>query len=91
MEKRLNVLIEGQGETKASNHGGRDSIITVGRSYRDAPEIDGMVLVEGNAPVGEIVPVRITGAMAYDLSGIRAGKSGNGIADPVYKEERKGI
>jgi ribosomal protein S12 methylthiotransferase len=43
--------------------------ISVGRSYRDAPEIDGMVLVEGELPVGEIVPVRITGAMAYDLIG----------------------
>jgi len=31
-----------------------------------APEIDGMVFVEGQAPIGEIVPVRITGAMAYD-------------------------
>jgi hypothetical protein len=28
-----------------------------------------MVLVEGELPVGEIVPVRITGAMAYDLIG----------------------
>ena len=88
--KTIDVLIEGQGETKTGN-GGRNPIITIGRSYRDAPEIDGMVLVEGNAPVGEIVPVRITGAMAYDLSGIRAGKSGNGIADPVYKEERKNV
>lgn len=54
----LPVLIEGQGDG-----------ISVGRSYRDAPEIDGMVVIEGVAPVGEIVPVRITGAMAYDLSG----------------------
>ena len=57
--KILPVLIEGQGDG-----------IAVGRSYRDAPEIDGMVVVEGTAAVGEIVPVRITGAMAYDLSGI---------------------
>jgi hypothetical protein len=28
-----------------------------------------MVIVEGKLPVGEIVPVRITGAMAYDLVG----------------------
>ncbi|HWQ84369.1 MAG TPA: 30S ribosomal protein S12 methylthiotransferase RimO [Anaerolineales bacterium] len=54
----LPVLIEGEGDG-----------ISVGRSYRDAPEIDGMVVVEGIAPIGEIVPVRITGAMAYDLSG----------------------
>lgn len=28
-----------------------------------------MVIIEGDLPVGEIVAVRITGAMAYDLSG----------------------
>jgi len=59
--RTLDVLIEGYGDR-----------ISVGRSYRDAPEIDGMVLVEGKAPIGEIVPVRITGAMAYDLSGVPA-------------------
>ncbi|NJL94961.1 MAG: hypothetical protein HC915_15185 [Anaerolineae bacterium] len=41
----------------------------MGRSYRDAPEIDGYVMIEGQAPVGEIVPVRITGALTYDLIG----------------------
>lgn len=56
--RTLDVLIEGQGDG-----------ISVGRSYRDAPEIDGMVIVEGEVPVGEIVPVRITGALPYDLTG----------------------
>jgi ribosomal protein S12 methylthiotransferase len=51
---------------------GFDNGISVGRSYRDAPEIDGMVLVEGKAKVGEIVPVKISGAMAYDLTGVLA-------------------
>jgi hypothetical protein len=37
------------------------------RSYRDAPEIDGYVIVEGELPVGKIVPVRVTGATTYDL------------------------
>lgn len=59
--KTLDVLIEGQ------NKG-----ISVGRSYRDAPEIDGMVIVEGLAPVGEIVTVRVTGAMTHDLTGVPA-------------------
>jgi ribosomal protein S12 methylthiotransferase len=53
------VLIEGY------NQG-----ISVGRSQRDAPEIDGLVIVEGKAALGEIVPVRITGAMTHDLTGI---------------------
>ena len=56
--KTLDVLVEGF-----------DNGISIGRSYRDAPEIDGMVFVEGKAKVGDIVPVRITGAMAYDLTG----------------------
>ena len=59
--KTLNVLIEGF-----------DNGISIGRSYRDAPEIDGMVFVEGQAEVGEIVPVKITGAMTYDLTGVLA-------------------
>jgi ribosomal protein S12 methylthiotransferase len=61
----LDVLIEGEGEVDGSSEP-----IAVGRSYRDAPEIDGLVFVEGGAPVGEILPVRITGAMPYDLSGV---------------------
>jgi ribosomal protein S12 methylthiotransferase len=52
---------------------GLDGKLSLGRSYRDAPEIDGMVIVEGKMPVGELLPVRITGALAYDLSGVPAG------------------
>ena len=58
-------LIEGQGEVEGSGE-----VISLGRSYRDAPEIDGMVIVEGKLPEGEIVPVQITGAMVYDLTGV---------------------
>ncbi len=57
--RTLDVLVEGF-----------DKGITIGRSYRDAPEIDGLVLAEGRAEIGTIVPVRITGAMAYDLTGV---------------------
>lgn len=59
--KTMDVLIEGEAEG-----------LSLGRSYRDAPEIDGLVIVEGHLPVGQIVPVRITGAMVYDLSGVSA-------------------
>jgi ribosomal protein S12 methylthiotransferase len=58
--QKLDVLIEGQNEG-----------IAIGRSFRDAPEIDGYVVVEGIAEIGSIIPVKITGAMAYDLTGIR--------------------
>jgi ribosomal protein S12 methylthiotransferase len=54
----LDVLIEGQGDR-----------LSIGRSYRDAPEIDGLVLVPDDIDIGEMVPVRVTGAMEYDLIG----------------------
>ena len=54
----LDVLIEGAGEG-----------ISIGRSYRDAPKVDGLVLVKGEIPAGQIIPVRINNAMVYDLSG----------------------
>jgi ribosomal protein S12 methylthiotransferase len=56
--KTLLTLIEGQ------NDG-----LSVGRTYRDAPEVDGLVIIEGTVPAGEMVPVKITGAMEYDLTG----------------------
>lgn len=57
--KTLPVLIEGYNEG-----------ISVGRSYRDAPEIDGMVFVDGEAEIGQIVPVMINGALTHDLTGV---------------------
>jgi len=56
--RKLDVLLEGFGQG-----------VSIGRSYRDAPEIDGMVLVKGEIPPEQIIPVRITEAMVYDLSG----------------------
>jgi ribosomal protein S12 methylthiotransferase len=58
--RTLDVLVEGSGDG-----------LSVGRSYRDAPEVDGLVLVKEELPQGEIVPVLITGAMEYDLIGGR--------------------
>jgi ribosomal protein S12 methylthiotransferase len=58
--RTLDVLVEGSGEA-----------LSVGRSYRDAPEVDGLVLVREELSMGEIVPVLITGAMEYDLIGGR--------------------
>ncbi len=58
--KTLDVLIEGVDE---------ENQISIGRSYRDAPEIDGLVIIEGLAPIGEIVPVKINSAITHDLVG----------------------
>lgn len=62
--RTLQVLVEGYGDD-----------LSIGRSYRDAPEIDGLVLVPGSLPIGELVPVRIDGAMTYDLTGMPSGLS----------------
>lgn len=58
--KTMDVLIEGY----------REDGVLVGRTYRDAPEIDGLVFVNGEAELGTIVPVQITGVIGdYDLLG----------------------
>jgi ribosomal protein S12 methylthiotransferase len=41
----------------------------VGRSARFAPEVDGLVYVQGQARLGSIVPVKLTDADVYDLYG----------------------
>ncbi len=65
----LDILVEGQGQGEDEDGNPVEGTISLGRSYRDAPEIDGYVIVEGELPVSEIVSVRITGATTYDLIG----------------------
>lgn len=54
--KEMNVLIEDVQD------GWR-----IARSHRDAPEIDGLVFVDGEAEPGSIQKVRVTSAEPYDL------------------------
>ncbi|MCU0490792.1 MAG: 30S ribosomal protein S12 methylthiotransferase RimO [Chloroflexaceae bacterium] len=61
--RMLEVLIEGQGQAEDGR------ALAVGRSFRDAPEIDGQVFVWGALPVGTKAQVHITRATAYDLWG----------------------
>ncbi len=61
--QRLEVLVDGAGDD-----------VSITRSYRDAPEIDGYVIIEDELPVGQIVPAVITGAMEYDLLAVPADK-----------------
>jgi ribosomal protein S12 methylthiotransferase len=75
--RTLDVLVEG-----------RDRNLVIGRSYRDAPEIDGLVFVEGEAAIGEILPVRITGAMPYDLTAVPANAPGAQPATPLVQIEK---
>jgi ribosomal protein S12 methylthiotransferase len=43
--------------------------MTLARTYRDAPEVDGYVIIPGELPLGEMVQVEIVDAMEYDLIG----------------------
>ena len=40
---------------------------SIGRSFRDAPEIDGLVLVSGKLPIGSMTSVSVSQAEPYDL------------------------
>jgi ribosomal protein S12 methylthiotransferase len=60
--KELQVLIDGP-DPEVPNH-------ALGRSYADAPDIDGVVRVKGKGlRAGDLVRARITGADGYDLAG----------------------
>ncbi len=61
--KSIPVIIEGY------NDG-----ISVGRSYRDAPEIDGMVFIDDRLEIGDIFSIKITDAFVHDLVGIPANR-----------------
>ncbi len=70
--RQLDVLVESAGELKA-----RRGPVAMARSYRDAPEVDGLVVVQDHLPVGRMARVRITGALEYDL-----------LAEPASKAAR---
>lgn len=59
--RHLDVLVDGAGDG-----------VSIARSYRDAPEIDGFVVIEQELPVGKMLPALVTGAMAYDLMAVPA-------------------
>ncbi|MCE5259223.1 MAG: 30S ribosomal protein S12 methylthiotransferase RimO [Chloroflexi bacterium] len=56
--RRMQVLVEGAS-------GG----LTIGRCYRQAPEIDGLTLISGSAQAGSVLSVAIVSAQEYDLRG----------------------
>jgi len=59
--QELEVLVEGQLPGSVTR--------LRGRTPGQAPEIDGMVVLRGEAHAGEFVRARISGARTYDLSG----------------------
>lgn len=60
--KTVEVLVEGYSE--------ETDLLLQGRTSQQAPDIDGVVLInDGEAQIGDIVKVRITDSMEYDLIG----------------------
>ena len=63
--REMEILIEGRSSI--------DPTMSVGRSFRDAHEIDGQVLVQNcDAPFGTFVRARITEAQEYDLIAVQS-------------------
>ena len=63
--RELEVLVEGRDEEQAN--------IAVGRSYREAPDVDGQVYIEGDTDsrIGDLVRVRVLQGFTYDVVGER--------------------
>lgn len=59
--RELDFLVEGTGEDEDG------APVIAGRTYREAPEVDGLVIARGMATMGERVRVRIDEAADYDL------------------------
>jgi ribosomal protein S12 methylthiotransferase len=67
--KTLSVLVEGLSE--------ETDLLLVGRHSQQAPDIDGVTYInDGQAKVGDMVQVKITDAMDYDLVGGITGPGG---------------
>ncbi len=77
----MEVLVEGAADdspaTSALAAGGAGRLI--GRTFRDAPEVDGFVVFRGRAQRGDFVRVRIAGAGPYDLFGEQVGLTPAGV------------
>ena len=65
--RELTVLVES--DAAGDGRRPRGDEVFAGRSYRDAPEVDGLVLGPGRPPPGSMVRVRVEQALPYDLWG----------------------
>jgi ribosomal protein S12 methylthiotransferase len=63
LDRDLRILVEGTGTSEDGTP------LIAGRSFRDAPEIDGMIWARGTATPGSFVDVHIDRATHYDLWG----------------------
>ena len=59
----VDVLVESVEPVESAGGGP----VVVGRTVRDAPEVDGLAFVKGEFPAGSMVRARVDGALPYDL------------------------
>ncbi|MBK7328154.1 MAG: 30S ribosomal protein S12 methylthiotransferase RimO [Dehalococcoidia bacterium] len=74
--RELDFLVEGTGEDEDG------APVIAGRTYREAPEVDGLVIARGMATLGERVRVRIDEAADYDLFATV-------VRQPAYRQARR--
>jgi ribosomal protein S12 methylthiotransferase len=80
--RQMDVLVEAHGEMESMapagkggrTHKTRRQPVSLARSYRDAPEVDGLVVIPGMLPLGQMTAAKITGAIEYDLVGEPVGE-----------------
>lgn len=74
ISQELNESLEGQElEVLIENRDEEVPEVVAGRSYRDAPEVDGLVYIEndGRSKAGDIVKVKVLAGFVYDLAAER--------------------
>jgi len=61
--QEFDVLVESAEPVESAS----GDLVVVGRTYRDAPEVDGLAFVKGEFSTGSMVRARVDGALPYDL------------------------
>jgi ribosomal protein S12 methylthiotransferase len=61
--REVDILVESERPTESEGGGP----VVVGRTYRDAPEVDGLALLKGTFAAGSMVRARVDHALPYDL------------------------
>ena len=74
ISQELNEALEGQElEVLVEGHDEEVNQVVAGRSYRDAPEVDGLVYIEndGRSQAGDLVRVKVLAGFVYDIASER--------------------
>ena len=61
--REFDVLVESAEPVESAS----GDLVVVGRTVRDAPEVDGLAFVKGEFPAGSMIRARVDGALPYDL------------------------